>query len=277
MSQDYSVVDAFTHRAFAGNPAAVLVMQHAAPADWMQALAVEFNLSETAFVLPTEEAGVWQLRWFTPAVEVDLCGHATLASAHVLFEAGLANDTVAFDTRSGRLSVVRQGESEGDGYAMRFPVTAMDAADSEREAIGSQLGTVPDELLVGPNYFAVFDSQAELAALKPDFNALASLPERRGVICTAPADAGSGLDFVSRYFVPSCGINEDPVTGSAHCALAPYWARRLGKDALLARQISARGGDLQLRVEDDAVVIAGQAVTTLQGRLSAAAMPPRPA
>lgn len=269
MSQDYCVVDAFTDRAFAGNPAAVLVMDAAAPAAWMQSLAAEFNLSETAFLVPTGESDVWQLRWFTPVVEVDLCGHATLASAHVLFESGLADEVVAFDTRSGRLSVAR----DGDGYAMRFPATAMRSVDSERDAIGRQLGAAPDELLLGPNYFAVYGSQAELAALKPDFNALAGLPERRGVICTAPGEAGSGLDFVSRYFVPSCGINEDPVTGSAHCALAPYWARRLGKDSLRAQQISARGGDLLLRVDGDVVVIAGQAVTTLQGRLSAAALP----
>lgn len=234
----------------------------------MQALAVEFNLSETAYLVAQGDA-VWQLRWFTPAAEVDLCGHATLASAHVLFSSGQAEQVIHFDTRSGRLSVQRDSR----GYAMRFPVTPQADADAERAHIGDMLGAVPDELLLGPNYVAVFARQAAVAALKPDFFRLAGLPERRGVICTAPAESGSGLDFVSRYFVPTCGINEDPVTGSAHCALAPYWAARLGKSELRARQISARGGDLQLRMDADVVVISGQAVTTMQGVLSDAATP----
>ncbi|MBR9813948.1 PhzF family phenazine biosynthesis protein [bacterium] len=271
MSQEFFVVDAFTSRAFAGNPAAVLVLPQPKPVEWMQALAAEFNLSETAFVVPHNGDvgdGVWQLRWFTPTVEVDLCGHATLASAHVLFEQGLADDSIAFETRSGRLHV-RQA---GDGYSMRFPATAMTAADDELEALGDMLGAMPAALHVGPNYFAVFSTQADVAALQPDFARLAGLPERRGVICTAPGAPGSGVDFVSRYFVPSCGIDEDPVTGSAHCALAPYWAARLDKHELRARQISRRGGDLLLRVDGDAVAIGGQAVTTMRGVLADAAL-----
>ena len=268
MSQEFRVVDAFTNTAFAGNPAAVLALDRPASTAWMQALAAEFNLSETAYLVH-EQADVWQLRWFTPAVEVDLCGHATLASAHVLFEAGQADGVINFETRSGRLSVQRQG----DGYAMRFPATAMTNAAADIESIGGQLGATPEALLLGPNYVAVFPSQADVAALQPNFARLKGLPERRGVICTAPGDAGSGLDFVSRYFVPSCGIDEDPVTGSAHCALAPYWAQRLGKPDLRAKQISARGGDLHLRVEGDTVVIAGEAVTTMHGRLADAALP----
>lgn len=268
MKQEFHVVDAFTDTAFAGNPAAILVLPHAAPEGWMQALAIEFNLSETAYLVKESDA-VWQLRWFTPAAEVDLCGHATLASAHVLFSGGLAGGTIHFDTRSGRLSVQR----EGAGYAMRFPVTRQSDAEDARAHVGDMLGAPPDALLLGPNYVAVFPSQAVVAALKPDFFRLAGLPERRGVICTAPGYAGSGIDFVSRYFVPSCGINEDPVTGSAHCALAPYWAARLGKSELRARQISPRGGDLQLRMDVDTVVIVGQAVTTKTGALTDAAMP----
>lgn len=259
----YFVVDAFTDRPLAGNPAAVLVLDAWPEADWMQALAAEFNLSETAFVVPQGQGH--GLRWFTPGVEVDLCGHATLAAAHVLLhEQQTGAAAIDFHTRSGLLRV----EPDGDGYAMRFPAIAMAPVTdtSEQQRIAAMLGEQPDELLIGPNYLAVFGSQTQVAALKPDFSALATLAEGRGVIATAPGDAHN---FVSRYFVPSCGINEDPVTGSAHCALAPYWANRLGRDTLRARQISARGGELACRVVSDAVVLAGQAVTVMRGQLAA--------
>lgn len=230
----------------------------------MQAIAAENNLSETAFLVPDHGSDCdFGLRWFTPAAEVDLCGHATLATAAVVFRhLRPGSGTVAFDTRSGRLEVV----AEADGrLSMRFPVWPRTEADDD-PAVSAALGAPPTALFHGPDWMAVFDSQAAVAALRPDFPTLAALPTR-GVICTAPADAPD-IDFVSRFFGPAVGVDEDPVTGSAHCMLTPYWADRLGQTALEAAQISARGGRLTCRLDGDHVVLTGRVVPYLEGTIT---------
>jgi PhzF family phenazine biosynthesis protein len=256
-------VDAFSAKPFGGNPAAVCVLAHAADKKWMHHVAREMNLSETAFLFRHDDA--WNLRWFTPTVEVDLCGHATLASAHVLWEDGhLPHGAQArFDTRSGRLTADRRGE----WIEMDFPSQATTPApppDSLLEALGVQ------GKYVGKNrtdYLVEIESEAELRALSPDFTRLGRLPIR-GVIVTAKASS-AGFDFVSRFFGPGSGVDEDPVTGSAHCALAPYWSAKLGKSSLLGFQASARGGVVAVRVAGDRVILGGQAVTVLRGELLA--------
>jgi PhzF family phenazine biosynthesis protein len=251
-------VDAFTDRRFAGNPAAVCPLEAWLPDATLQAIAAENNLSETAFFVPAD--GGYELRWFTPRTEVDLCGHATLATGHVIFrflEPELRQ--VTFRTRrAGVLAVSRQG----DGLAMDFP-----ARPAERVAtpagLAAALGAEPAEVLaLSRDYLAVFDGAEQVEALRPDFAALSRL-DRFAVIVTAPGDGGA--DFVSRFFAPALGIDEDPVTGSAHCTLAPYWAGRLGKRRLRARQVSARGGDLDCELKGDRVVLAGQAALYLEG------------
>lgn len=257
-------VDAFTDRAFGGNPAAVCVLPGPADASWMQKVAMEMNLSETAFT-HREEMGLWRLRWFTPTVEVDLCGHATLATSHALWEGGHLpeSEPARFETRSGRLTATR----EADGWiAMDFPAEpprAVDLTDAERAALGVPVrwaGRNRMDLLVE------LADEATVRTYPPDFGRLAEVPGR-GVIITAQADPGSDYDFVSRFFAPRLGVPEDPVCGSAHCALTPYWAERLGNTALQARQVSERVGVLRLRLEGDRVVLAGRAVTTLRGAL----------
>ena len=270
MSVPLTIVDAFAERPFTGNPAAVCRLDAPAPEAWMQAVAGEMNLSETAFVVPTREA--FGLRWFTPEVEVDLCGHATLASAHVLFETGaLAEGAEArFDTHSGRLTV-RQLES-GE-LVMDFPATPPTAAsfpDGLREVLGA------DPLWTGRTVFDVFaelESEATVRQLAPDLQGLLALGAR-GVIVTARADAGQPYDVVSRLFAPGCGIPEDPVTGSAHCAIGPYWAEKLGRTSLACFQASARGGHVQVHVRGDRVDLVGRAVTVVRGEL--ATVPPLP-
>ncbi len=255
------VVDAFTDRPFAGNPAAVCVMESAADDGWMQLVAREMNLSETAFVVP--DAGRFRLRWFTPAAEVELCGHATLASAHWLWASGAAAESqpITFETRSGRLLAMKQGE----WIALDFPAKP-DTAAEPPPALARALGAPP--VAFGVSHF---DCLAELASedavrqLHPDIGALAALPYR-GVIVTARA-ATAGLDFVSRFFAPSVGVPEDPVTGSAHCVLGPYWRRRLVKDDFLAYQASARGGFVKVGVRGARVLLGGQAVTVWKGQL----------
>ena len=235
-------VDAFTDRPFAGNPAAVCVLHRAADEGWMQAVAREMNLSETAFLLARSDGG-WDLRWFTPTVEVDLCGHATLASAHILWSEGHAKggELLAFHTRSGMLTA-----EESDGWIeLDFP--AADPSDPSVEV---------RELA----------SEAEVRAYQPDFEALARLPARV-VYVTAPAVA-RGFDYTLRVFGPRVGIAEDPVTGSAQCTLGPLWAARLDKQELMALQASARGGVLRVRLAGDRVKIAGQAVTVMRAELS---------
>jgi len=261
MSQPIVVVDAFTDRPFAGNPAAVCVMDRAADDGWMQQVAREMNLAETAFLAP--EAGVYRLRWFTPAVEVQLCGHATLASAHWLWESGAVapSEPIAFETRSGRLLAMKQGA----WIALDFPAKPATPAEAPA-ALARALGAAP--VAFGVSQFdalAELESEEAVRTLIPDIGALAALPYR-GVIVTARA-ASAGLDFVSRFFAPAVGVPEDPVTGSAHCVLGPYWRRRLMKDDFLAYQASPRGGVVKVGVRGDRVLLGGQAVTVWKGEL----------
>jgi len=251
-------VDAFTDRIFAGNPAAVVPLKEWLPDATLQAIATENNLAETAFFLPRD---VYALRWFTPTVEVDLCGHATLASAHVVFRfIEPERRRVAFETlQAGTLVVTRQG----DELAMDFPAWPPQPAEPPSN-LAAALGRNPTELLASRDWFAVYEREADIAAIKPDFAALRRLD--RAVIVTAPGTGG--VDFVSRFFAPAAGIDEDPVTGSAHCQLIPYWAKRLGKARLAARQVSSRGGTLTCALEGGRVTIAGQARLYLEGAIT---------
>jgi len=251
-------VDAFTDRPFAGNPAAVVPLDAWLDEGLMQAIAAENNLSETAFFVPQGEA--YGLRWFTPLSEIDLCGHATLATAHVLFsELAVARDALHFDTRSGRLTVTRQS----DALQMDFPLWSIGPLEKD-PGIGAALGAQPTEVHATTACpMAVFDDEAAVAALRPDMRAVAAL-HPFGLIVTAPGEAH---DFVSRFFAPAVGIDEDPVTGSTHCALAPFWAARLGKSTLKARQVSARGGELECELQGDRVLLRGQAVTVIESTL----------
>jgi PhzF family phenazine biosynthesis protein len=262
MPQPMVQVDAFTDRPYAGNPAAVCVMQGPADEGWMRNVAAEMNLAETAFLHPHGDG--WSLRWLTPVVEVDLCGHATLASAHVLWTEGhLPPDAEArFHTRSGLLTCRRQG----DWITMDFPAKPEQAAEAP-EGLERALGVTPK--YVGRSQFDLLvevDSEAAVRAVKPDMGLLASV-EVRGVIVTARADA-DGIDFVSRFFAPRAGVDEDPVTGSAHCVLAPFWAARLGRQQMVGFQASRRGGVVRVRAAGDRVELAGQAVTVLRGELA---------
>lgn len=262
MPQSVVQVDAFTDRPYAGNPAAVCVMDGPADEAWMRNVAAEMNLSETAFLHPQGDG--WSLRWLTPEVEVDLCGHATLASAHVLWEDGhLAADAEArFHTRSGVLTCRRAGE----WITMDFPAKPEQAV-AVPEGLARALGVTPK--YVGRSQFDLLvevDSQDAVRALRPDFGLLASV-DVRGVIVTARAADGR-FDFVSRFFAPRVGVNEDPVTGSAHCVLTPFWAARLGKQEMTAFQASRRGGVVRVRAAGDRVELAGQAVTVLRGALA---------
>jgi len=252
-------VDAFTDRLFGGNPAAVCPLESWLPDATMQAIAAENNLSETAFFV--REGDDCALRWFTPKVEVDLCGHATLASAHVIFQREPNRGSVAFRTaKAGTLTVTRTGEK----LAMDFPARPPKLVAAP-QGLAAALGKAPTELLAARDYMAVYDSPDDVAALAPDFAALGKL-DCFAVIVTAPGE--NGVDFVSRFFAPAQGIPEDPVTGSSHCTLAPYWGRRLGKTYLEALQISRRVGKLSCTLANERVVIAGQAVLYLEGRIT---------
>ena len=264
MALTITQVDAFTSEPFRGNPAAVCVLPAPADAVWMQRVAREMNLSETAFLVRRED-GEFDLRWFTPAVEVDLCGHATLASAHVLWEEShLPPDAPAgFHTRSGRLSATLHGE----WIEMDFPAEPDEPAPTP-DGLAATLGAEPT--YVGRNrfdYLVEVDTQATVERLAPDMRRLREL-ETRGIIVTARAES-EGFDFVSRFFAPNTGVDEDPVTGSAHCCLGPYWKRRLGRDTLTARQVSERGGLVKVTVRGERVTLSGQAVTVLRGELLA--------
>ena len=253
-------VDAFTNERFKGNPAAVCPLDTWLPDSVMQNIAAENNLAETAFIVP---AGYeYEIRWFTPTVEVDLCGHATLASAYVLFnELGFAGDQIKFIShRSGPLSVTKNGSI----LALNFPVDTISELPLKPEfAIG--LSLAPSKVFKGKtDYLFVYNSEAEILALQPDFEALKA-HSVRGIIVTAP---GETTDFVSRFFGPACGVNEDPVTGSAHTTLTPYWASVLGKTELTARQLSLRTGDLTCKLLGDRVEIAGEAVLYLRGEIN---------
>ncbi len=266
MGQPVIVVDAFTDTPFCGNPAAVCPLEAPGDSGWMQRVAAEMNLSETVFVTPT--AGVsWGIRWFTPTQEVELCGHATLAASHALWESGRAptDAPIVYDSMSGALSATR----DDDGViSLDFP------------AIPPTEEPIPDALratLAGVRWFggggtkmlALLENADAVRGFVPDLPAIASF-ERVGLIVTAEGDA-PGVDFVSRFFAPGVGVDEDPVCGSAHCVLTPFWSGRLGKDVLSARQLSARGGELRLALRGQRVALGGRAVTTLRGELSGAA------
>jgi PhzF family phenazine biosynthesis protein len=255
MSLPYFHVDAFTGRMFAGNPAGVCMLADWLPTETMQRIAAEHNLAETAFFVQRESA--YELRWFTPAVEVDLCGHATLASAHVLFEHfRLSESVVHFQTRSGLLAVHR----DDDRLTLDFPAWPPNECRPPTELIEG-LGAAPTFAGKSRDYVAIFDSEDEIRRLRPNMALLEKL-DALGIIVTAPGDE---CDFVSRFFAPGAGVPEDPVTGSAHCTLTPYWAGRLKKKSLSARQISARGGELHCELQGDRVRISGSAVTYMTG------------
>lgn len=250
-------VDAFTGRLFGGNPAAVVVLERWLPDDTLQSIAAENNLAETAFVIPQE--GVSPLRWFTPAVEIDLCGHATLAAAHVLFSYHYRSLTnVSFSTRSGTLAVSR----DKDLLCLDFPARPGKTIEVS-DALTSALGARPRQALLARDILAVFESESAIRALRPNAERIAAL-DAFAVIVSAP---GTDTDFVSRFFAPRAGIPEDPVTGSAHCTLVPYWAARLGKRRLTARQLSTRGGELQCELRGDRVLIAGKTTEYLRGEI----------
>jgi PhzF family phenazine biosynthesis protein len=264
MSLPIFVVDAFAAEPFRGNQAAV-VLDHGEPA-WMQSVAAEMRYSETAFVRERERGG-FDLRWFTPEVEVDLCGHATLASAHVLFETGAvaAGTTIHFLTRGGELRAEHAGQR---GITLDFPV-AEPVAAQPMPALFDALGLTPSAFLRtdGDFYMCVVDDPAIVRNLAPDFAKLGNLPDVRGVYVTAPGDAG--YDIVSRCFAPRVGINEDAVTGSMHCVLVAYWAPRLAKDELRAFQASARGGEMTVTRKGDRALLTGRSTTVLSGDLHA--------
>ncbi|GAB2817738.1 PhzF family phenazine biosynthesis protein [Actinocorallia aurea] len=258
------VVDAFTDEAFGGNPAGVCLLEKPAEPKWMQAVAAEMRHSETAFVRALDEG--FELRWFTPATEVRLCGHATLAAARAIYAEGLAEpwQTVEFSTLSGLLTV----KQEEEGLRLDFPAVPAERVEPPA-GLAAALGAEP--VFTARNaqndILAVMPDASVVRGLRPDF-ALLETVEARGVCVTAPADAeAGGADFVSRFFAPSVGVPEDPVTGSAHCMLAPYWAERLGRDTLTGLQVSARSGKVGVRLEGGRVHLTGQAVIVLIGEL----------
>lgn len=261
MGQSIVQVDAFTATPFAGNPAAVCILAEPRDEGWMQHVATEMNLSETAFLSRQEDG--FNLRWFTPAVEVDLCGHATLASAHVLWETGhlKQGEQARFHTHSGLLLAERRGE----WIEMDFPIKAEEAA-SAAPGLLQALGVTA--IYVGKNqfdYLVEVESEEIVRDIHPDLTLLSAV-EARGVIVTSRSST-QGYDFVSRFFAPRVGVNEDPVTGSAHCCLAPYWCSKFGRDQLVGFQASPRGGVVRVRVAGDRVYLGGQAVTVLRGEL----------
>ncbi|MGI8430946.1 MAG: PhzF family phenazine biosynthesis protein [Chthoniobacterales bacterium] len=254
----YFEVHAFTQRCFAGNPAGVCLLEGEwLPDAQMQAIAAENNLAETAFVIARPDH--FDLRWMTPVLEVDLCGHATLAAAYVLFRhQNYAGDKVRFQSQSGELVVTKSGDRLVLDFPSR-PVVEGAVPNELMEALGAR----PAQVLKGRDYFAIFKTQSEVAALRPDLARVAQL-DLQGAVVTAPGD---DCDFVSRYFAPQVGIPEDPVTGSTHCTLIPYWSARLGKKDLFARQISPRGGEIYCEDRGERVGIGGDAVTYAEGKI----------
>lgn len=252
-------VDAFAEKAFEGNPAAVVPMQEWLPDSLMQQIAMENNLSETAFFVPVDSG--FHIRWFTPKAEVKLCGHATLATAHVLFNhIGFTGNEISFDSLSGVLKVTREKEL----IILDFP--ALTATETEiPDAVAGAFHIVPKACLKGrDDYMLLFENEQEVLSLQPDFQQLINA-QTRGVICTSKSE---NYDFVSRFFAPAVGVNEDPVTGSAHTMLIPFWAEKLGKPELLAKQVSARGGILHCKSAGDRVKIGGNAITFLTGEIT---------
>lgn len=264
MGQKITQVDAFTNKPFAGNPAAVCIIPTPVSEDWMQKVAQEMNLSETAFLVRQEDG--YNLRWFTPTVEVPLCGHATLASAHVLWAEGhlSPDETARFHTKSGLLIAKKQGE----WIELDFPANHLEVSVAPEElvqALGVSIKTVMQNSL---SYLVEVESEDLVRQMQPNFQLLKTLPLGK-VIVTSKTDLGSEYDFISRFFAPGVGIDEDPVTGAAHCSLAPFWRDRLHKDEFLAYQASRRGGIIKIRYDGSArVYLSGQAVTVLQGELT---------
>ncbi|MCH6258280.1 PhzF family phenazine biosynthesis protein [Puniceicoccaceae bacterium K14] len=249
-------VDAFAEKPFSGNPAAVCPLEEWLPDHTLQAIAEENNLSETAYYV--KEGDSYRIRWFTPNKEVDLCGHATLAAAYVLFMLSNDQNDLSFKSRSGPLSVSKFEDTLTLNFPQQ-PGTLCDAPQNLSEA----LGKAPSECYAADDYMAVFESEADILSLEPDFSLLQSL-QLRGVIATAP---GESCDFVSRFFAPKYGIDEDPVTGSAHCTLTPYWSARLRKEKLNAQQLSKRRGHLTCEQHDDRILISGKAILYLEGSI----------
>ena len=255
-------VDAFTDKPFAGNPAAVVLLEQQADAAWMQAVAREMNLSETAFVHP--QSGGFHLQWFTPEVEVELCGHATLATAHVLWQSGLAKpaEAIRFSTLSGWLTAAKRGEL----IELDFPSAPLVDGEISEEIIRA-VEAVPDYVGISrEKWLFEYPDERTIRQLKPDFQALKNR-KGRGLVVTARSDQ-AGIDFVSRYFAPWVGINEDPVTGSAHCILGPYWCKKLGKNEMTGHQVSARGGLVKVRLSGERTYVGGKAVTVLSGKMA---------
>lgn len=250
-------VNAFTERAFGGNPAAVCPLGKWLSDELMQAIASQNNLSETAFIV--HEKGSYRIRWFTPGVEVDLCGHATLASAFVLFATDPeVGDCIMFKSRSGELTVSRHDQR----IRLDFPVKPLTAVDY-RAVVARVTGIQPRTTLMADDLIAVYRSAAEIANMCPDFYAMRELPGR-GLVVTAP---GNDCDFVSRWFGPNVGVEEDPVTGSSHCSLAPYWHKQLNQSSYIAKQLSKRGGTLYCRLDGERVLIEGEAMMYLRGEI----------
>ena len=251
-------VDAFSGHVFSGNPAAVCPLESWLSDVQMQAIAAENNLAETAFFV--RNGNGYKLRWFTPMVEVDLCGHATLASAFVILNDLTPGErSVSFETKSGKLTVTR----DGDLYSLDFPARPPEACDNVYPGLVGAMGGKPETVLAARDYFVVYGSEEQLRALKPDMQALLSI-DRFAVIATAP---GGETDFVSRFFAPAKGVPEDPVTGSAHCSLIPYWSKRLGKKKLHAHQVSPRGGELWCEDRGERVTISGKAARFFEGTI----------
>jgi PhzF family phenazine biosynthesis protein len=268
MTQTIYQVDSFTDRPFAGNPAGVCLLAQPASEPWMQTIAREMSLSETAFLVP--QGTGFHLRWFTPVKEVRLCGHATLASAHILWETGVlrADQQACFQTLSGELTA----DLRGDWIEMNFPARFAQP-EPPPDGLLTVLGITHPREVVKSNqtYLVEVESEEQVHALQPDFSGLAKLPVR-SVVVTAQS-MGTEFDFVSRYFAPAVGINEDPVTGSAHCILTPYWTERLGKSEMRAYQASARGGVLRVRLAGERVILYGQAVTVMTCHLAESSLP----
>jgi PhzF family phenazine biosynthesis protein len=259
-------VDAFTDQLFGGNPAAVCLLDKWLSDSVLQKIAAENNLAETAFFVPHSSNGGYELRWFTPELEMDLCGHATLAAAHIIFtEMSSTNEKINFQTKkAGELTVTRQKEDAL--YTLNFPARPAAKVNLPEALLSALCSSItPIEVYKARDYMLVYENEADVKQLSPDFMALAKIDDTLGVIVTAPGDE---VDFVSRFFAPNAGVNEDPVTGSAHCTLIPYWAQRLGKNELHAYQISARKGELWCKNKGDRVLMSGKAVTYLKGEIN---------